>query len=322
MERICSIVITKRGTRTEGAHAISNIAPPSSVLAAARLLQLAAAAEQLLTHPVAEAIVEQAQAQGIALLPRDDWDDSVGLGVTAHIEGHTITVGSERFLQQQAVMWNGWINPQAGALSLIYVACDGEFIGTLAYTDPLRRESSRLIHLLQQEFGLELHLLTGDNPQRAAQVAQTLGIPDDKVYAEAFPDQKAKIVRDLHRSGRTVAFVGDGLNDSVALAYADVSVSFERGADVARETADVVLMNNDLLELLEAIAIARQTRDLIEQNIALVVVPNLVALGLATTAGLSPLIATVIHNGSAIAAGLNSLRPLFQHEFTPNLIID
>ncbi|MEM6434110.1 MAG: heavy metal translocating P-type ATPase [Cyanobacteria bacterium P01_D01_bin.115] len=322
LAEVDTIVFDKTGTLTEGTLAIANIAPLSSDISAARLLQLAASAEQHLTHPVAEAIVEQAQAQGIPLLPRDDWDYSVGLGVTAQIEGHTITVGSERFLQQQAVMWNGWINPQAGALSLIYVACDGEFIGTLAYTDPLRRESSRLIHLLQQEFGLELHLLTGDNPQRAAQVAQTLGIPANKVYAEAFPDQKAKIVRDLHRSGRTVAFVGDGLNDSVALAYADVSVSFERGADVARETADVVLMNNDLLELLEAIAIARQTRDLIEQNIALVVVPNLVALGLATTAGLSPLIATVIHNGSAIAAGLNSLRPLVQHEYTPNLVID
>ena len=151
LAEVDTIVFDKTGTLTEGTLAIANIAPLSSDLSAARLLQLAASAEQHLTHPVAEAIVEQAQAQGIPLLPRDDWDYSVGLGVTAHIEGHTITVGSERFLQQQAVMWNGWINPQAGALSLIYVACDGEFIGTLAYTDPLRRESSRLIHLLQQE---------------------------------------------------------------------------------------------------------------------------------------------------------------------------
>jgi len=176
--------------------------------------------------------------------------------------------------------------------------------------------------VFQRQFGLDLHLLTGDNPQRAAQVAAELGIPADRVYSEAFPDQKAKIVRDLHRAGRTVAFVGDGLNDSVALAYADVSISFERGADIARETADVVLMNNNLLELLEAIAIARETRDLIEQNIALVVLPNLLALGLASTAGLNPLIATAIHNGSAIAAGLNSLRPLVTHEFVPNAVIE
>jgi Cu2+-exporting ATPase len=113
-----------------------------------------------------------------------------------------------------------------------------------------------------------------------------------------------------------VAFVGDGLNDSVALAYADVAVSFEQGSEIARETADVVLMNNNLLDLLEAISIARQTRNLIDQNIALVVVPNLAALGLASSVGLNPLVATAIHNGSAIAAGINSLRPLVEHQMT------
>jgi len=137
----------------------------------------------------------------------------------------------------------------------------------------------------------------------------------DITYAQAFPDEKARIVRELHRVGRTVAFVGDGLNDSVALAYADVSISFAHGSDIARETADVVLMDNNLLDLLEAIAISHQTRNLIDQNIALVVAPNLMALGLASTIGLNPLVATAIHNGSAIAAGVNSLRPLVEHQF-------
>ncbi|NEP04855.1 MAG: HAD-IC family P-type ATPase, partial [Okeania sp. SIO4D6] len=153
-----------------------------------------------------------------------------------------------------------------------------------------------------------------DNEVRAKMVATELKIPESQVHAEAFPDQKAAIVRELRRTGKTVAFVGDGLNDSVALAYADVSVSFENGSDVARETADVVLMNNNLSSLLEAIAIAKQTKHLIEQNTVMVVGPNLVALGLASTVGLHPLIATVVHNGSAIAAGLNSLRPLVQHQ--------
>jgi Cu2+-exporting ATPase len=184
----------------------------------------------------------------------------------------------------------------------------------IQYADPLRPESHRLIQRLQQTYGIEVHLLTGDNTHRASQVAEVLGIPTEQVYAEAFPEQKARVVRHLHRSGRTVAFVGDGLNDSVALAYADVSVSFAQGSEIARETADVVLMNNNLLDLLEAIAIARQTRVLIDQNTTLVVVPNLVALGLATTVGLNPLVATAIHNGSAIVAGINSLRPLVQHQ--------
>ncbi|MGP1387218.1 MAG: heavy metal translocating P-type ATPase [Thainema sp.] len=322
LAEIDTIVFDKTGTLTEGRIAIADVSPVPHTLSPERLLQLAASAEQRLTHPVAEAVVNHAQQQGLSLLPRDDWDYIVGFGVTAQIEGHTVLVGSERFLHQQQVDWNGWTNPKASILSQIYVACDGRFAGTLGFTDPLRPESTRLVHMLQRQFNLELHLLTGDNPQRAAQVADELSIQPEHVYAEAFPDQKAQIVRDLHRAGRTVAFVGDGLNDSVALAYADVSVSFERGADIARETADVVLMNNNLLELLEAIAIARETRDLIEQNIALVVVPNLVALGLASTAGLNPLVATIIHNGSAIAAGLNSLRPLVTHKFLPNAIIE
>ena len=316
-----TIVFDKTGTLTQGTIAISDICPVPETLSSERLLQLAAAAEQHLTHPVADAIVQYAQQQGIPLPSRGDWDYSVGFGVTAQIDGHTVLVGSERFLRQENVDWSIGATTTADSFSQIYIACDGRFVGAIGYTDPLHPESDRLVHLLQSEFGLELHLLTGDNPQRAAQVAQELGIPPQRVYSEAFPDQKAKIVCDLQRAGRTVAFVGDGLNDSLALAFADVSVSFEQGADIARETADVILMNNHLLELLEAMAIARQTRDLIEQNIALVVAPNLLALGLATTTGLSPLVATIIHNGSAIAAGLNSLRPLVQHEFVPNSVI-
>lgn len=322
LAEVDTIVFDKTGTLTEGKIEITAISPLPPTLSPERLLQLAATAEQRLTHPVAEAIVQQAHQLGLPLLARGDWDYTVGYGVTAQVEGHCVLVGSERFLQQAQVGWPSWIAPVDEMRSQVYIACDGEFVGTLSYADPLRPESARLIHLLNREFGLDLHLLTGDNPQRAAQVAEELGIASQRVYAEAFPDQKAKIVQNLRRAGRTVAFVGDGLNDSVALAYADVSVSFERGADIARETADVVLMDNNLLELLEAIAIARETRDLIEQNIALVVAPNLFALGLATTAGLNPLVATLIHNGSAIAAGLNSLRPLVAHEFVPNSVIE
>ncbi|MGK7882088.1 MAG: HAD-IC family P-type ATPase, partial [Crocosphaera sp.] len=166
----------------------------------------------------------------------------------------------------------------------------------------------------QKNYDIEVNLLTGDNQTRATEVAEHLQIPLSNVHAEAFPEDKARIVRDLHNGGKTVAFVGDGLNDSVALAYADVSVSFENGSEIARDTADVVLMNNNLMDLLEAIAIAKATKSLINQNTLMVVAPNLAALGLATSVGLNPLLATLIHNGTAIAAGLNSLRPLVQHQ--------
>lgn len=313
LSEIDTIVFDKTGTLTRGEVVVVGIQTVAGRLLKHELLQLAASAEQRITHPLAEAIVVFAQDQGIEILPREHWEYSVGLGMKATIAGKTVLVGSERFLKQQDIDLEGF-SYSGEELSLIYVACDGQFQGVIQYADPLRPESSALITKLQQDWGISVHLLTGDNQERAMQVAHALNIPKTQVYGEAFPEQKAQIVRDLHRSGRTVAFVGDGLNDSVALAYADVSISFAHGSEVARETADVVLMNNNLNSILEAIAIARETRNLIDQNILLVVGPNLLALGLASTVGLNPLLATTIHNGTAIAAGLNSLRPLAQHQ--------
>ncbi|EDX87019.1 cadmium-translocating P-type ATPase [Synechococcus sp. PCC 7335] len=326
-----TIVFDKTGTLTQGQITVVDIQPFNDEAAsehhrqslnAAEILQVAASAEQRINHPVAAAIAQYAQAQNLPMLSREHWSYEVGLGIKAQIEGRSVLVGSERFLRQYGVDWAAdWtanvITPETAVDSLIYVACEGQFWGTIRYSDPLRSESTELIKRLHKEYGIKVYLLTGDNPQRAMQVANTLGISQPQVYAEAFPEQKAQIIQELHRAGRTVAFVGDGLNDSIALAYADVSVSFARGAEVARETADVVLMENNLLDFLEIIAISRQTQHLIEQNIGLVVLPNLIALGIATTQGLRPLIATGIHNGSAIAAGLNSLRPLLQHRLNP-----
>ncbi|MGI0493673.1 heavy metal translocating P-type ATPase [Alkalinema pantanalense CENA528] len=315
LAEVDTIVFDKTGTLTQGAISITGVRTVAGGLPADTILQLAAAAEQRLNHPVAEAIVQYAQQRHLKIPLRQEWSYEVGFGVRAQIENRQVLVGSHAFLQRAGVTGNlGLCADPDSHDSAIYIACDQQFQGVIQYTDPLRAESHRLIQTLQQVYQIEVYLLTGDNAQRANQVARELGIPSEQVYAEAFPEHKARVVRNLHRSGRTVAFVGDGLNDSVALAYADVSVSFEHGSEIARETADVVLMNNNLLDLLEAIAISQQTRALIDQNTTLVVAPNLIDLGLATTVGLNPLAATAIHNGSAIAAGLNSLRPLLQHQ--------
>ncbi len=317
-----TIVFDKTGTLTQGNISVVGVKTISGRMSAKDVIKYAAASEQRITHPVAESIVRYAQEQNIEIPPRVDWNYEVGLGIRAEIEGQKVLVGSGRFMTQEGISLEGLDQPDtenspenSAWMSLIYVACNGQLQGAIQYADPLRPESLELIEELQNRYGMEIHLLTGDSRQRADLVAEELNIPPKRVHAEAFPEQKAKIVRDLHRSGRTVAFVGDGLNDSVALAYADVSVSFEDGSDVARETADIVLMNNDISSLLQAIAISKETRNLIDQNTLLVVAPNLIALGLASAIGLNPLIATVIHNGSAIAAGLNSLRPLVQHQF-------
>jgi Cu2+-exporting ATPase len=328
LAEVDTVVFDKTGTLTQGQLTVVGIQTVPGKMSAEQMLTLAAAAEQRIAHPVAEAITHYAQSHNLTIPRRGEWNYEVGLGIRATIEEREVLVGSDRFLIQEGISLdcletrtfplNHLCDLEAKSVnsswvSLIYVAYDGEFQGVIKYADPLRRESPALIESLQAS-GREIHLLTGDNQQRAKIVAEKLNIPLDRVHAQAFPEQKAAIVRDLKLAGKTVAFVGDGLNDSVALAYADVSVSFANGSDIAREIADVVLMNDDLSTLTEALNLACETKKLIEQNTLLVVAPNLMALGLATTVGLNPLIATVVHNGSAIAAGLNSLRPLVKHQ--------
>ncbi|WP_425461547.1 heavy metal translocating P-type ATPase [Hyella patelloides] len=328
LAEVDTVVFDKTGTLTQGQLTVVGIQTIPGRMSAEQVLALAAAAEQRITHPVAEAINNYAQSQNIDIPRRQQWNYEVGLGIRATVEDKEVLVGSDRFLSQENISLADWEtraiplrhlcdleqkSATSAWLSLIYVACDGEFQGVIKYADPLRDESPALIQSLQVS-GKKIHLLTGDNHQRAKIVAEELNIPLSQVHAQAFPEQKAAIVRELKLAGKTVAFVGDGLNDSVALAYADVSISFANGSDIAREIADVVLMDNDLASLAQALNIATETKKLIEQNTLLVVAPNLMALGLASTVGLNPLIATIIHNGSAIAAGLNSLRPLVQHQ--------
>ena len=308
--KVDTFIFDKTGTLTQGDIAVVCVKTVNG-MSGDRVLQLAASAEQRLTHPLASALVRYAEAQDVAILSRDEWNYEVGLGVRAIIDGQTVLVGSKRFLEKEGICLQSLYeeHPDLQTGSLIYVASDGELRGVVQYTDPLRPESKEVIETLQ-EMGMEVHILTGDNWKRAKSAAAKLHIPEDCIHAEAFPETKATVVRELHESGRTVAFIGDGINDSAALAYADLSISFGNGSDIARETADVVLMRNDLQGLVEAIALAHQSMGLIHQNTAIVAVPNLTGLVLAGTVGLNPLAATVINNGSSVIAGVNGLRPL------------
>ncbi|MGK7876984.1 MAG: heavy metal translocating P-type ATPase [Xenococcaceae cyanobacterium] len=310
LAQVDAVVFDKTGTLTQGDVVVAGVRTVNGA-APKRLLELAATAEKRLTHPVASAVVRYAQAQGVQDLERGEWEYQVGLGVRAEIDGEQVKVGSDRLMSQEGISLEPFYQeyPDFQDASSIYVASNGQLLGAIQYTDPLRPETKATILALQAQ-GVDIHILTGDHRHRALTVAKELGIASDNIHAEAFPEQKATIVSQLHELGKTVAFVGDGINDSAALAYADVSVSFGDGSEVARETADVVLMENDLESLVKAIALAKQTRQLIEQNTSLALIPNVAALSFATTVGLHPLLAAVVHNGSAIAAGVNGLRPL------------
>ncbi|GAB1544576.1 heavy metal translocating P-type ATPase [Scytonema sp. NUACC21] len=310
LAEIDTIVFDKTGTLTRGEAAVVGIECLNPHTSTTRVLQLAASAEQRLTHPVAEAVVRYAEEQKIEIPSRSKWEYQLGLGVQAEIDGETVYVGSERFLRQAGVAMEQLDGEQQQATSMIYVGSNGQLQGRIKYSDVLRSESREVIETLLTVEGVEVHMLTGDNRHTASAVAAELGISPAHTHAEAFPEQKATVVRELHEQGKTVAFVGDGINDSPALAYADVSVSFANGSEIARETADVVLMQNDLHGLLEAIEIARKAKQLIRQNTGLIAVPNLAALIVAVLFGLNPLAATMVNNGSTIVAGVNGLRPV------------
>ncbi|NEO29661.1 MAG: heavy metal translocating P-type ATPase [Symploca sp. SIO3C6] len=318
LEQLCqvdAIVFDKTGTLTQGNVSIVDIKTVGPEITPQQVLEIAAALEQRITHPVAEAVMRYAKLQGVRVLPRGEWEYQVGFGIRGQIEGHNVLVGSDRFLQQAGVsleqLYRTHPELKRKSYPTIYVASNGQLQGALQYTDPLRPESRQVIAQLRTALGAQIHMLTGDNRQRATIVARELAIEPEYIHAEAFPEHKAEVVQRLHDQGKTVAFVGDGLNDSAGLAYADVSVSFQDGSDVARETADVVLMKNDLRGLTEAIAIARYAKQIIDQNTGIVAVPNLSGLALAATVGLHPMAATLFNNGSSVIAGMNGLRPIF-----------
>ncbi len=309
-----TVVFDKTGTVTRGQPTVIGVEGMTQGMPALEVLALAASAEQRLTHPVAEAVVRYAEERGVKPRRRRSWHYDIGLGVRARVDGRTVLVGSDRLMEREGVDLARFASPaqRAKGLSRIFVASDGELRGSMAYADPSRPESRAVISGLRGMHGMEIHLLTGDKRPAAESVADELGIEQARTHAELFPEDKARVVRELRAAGRNVAFVGDGVNDLPALAYADVSVSFGGATDVARETADVVLMDDDLRGLPDAIAMAREAMRLSRQNIGIVAGTNLVALGLATAGALGPVSAAVIHNGCTIVAGANGLRPLVQ----------
>jgi len=304
-----AMVFDKTGTITEGHPAVLGVHSVKSGLCAEEVLALAATADQRLSHPVAEAIVRYAGEAGVTPGRRGHWTYDIGLGVRAEIAGQQVLVGSDRLLERERVDMSA-ATPVADSQSRIYVAAGGHLAGVIDYADPIRGEAERVVGALRDLHGMEIHLLTGDKTETAHAVGRRLGIDAANVHGELFPEDKATVLQRLHAEGRRVAFVGDGINDLPALAYADVSISFGGATAVARETADVVLIEDNLHALPAAVAAARQAMRLVHQNIAIVGTINLAALTIATTTGLSPTTAAAVHNGSTVLAALNGLRPL------------
>jgi heavy metal translocating P-type ATPase len=304
-----TVVFDKTGTLTLGRPEVVDIIPHGSA-SAEEVLTLAAAAEQRFTHPIARAIVRAARDRGLAIPERERSTYAIGLGVEATVGQRTVHTGCERFMRTEGVdirqTESALARLDGASVSPVFIAVDRELVGLLVYADP--QEAPGVVQALRDRGIGEVAMLTGDRPAVARRVARNLGI--DRHLAEVLPAEKLEFIKALQDAGRTVAMVGDGVNDSAALAQADVGIAVRGGVDIARETAHVVLLEGNLWKIPRAVDIARESMGLIRQNWDLVFYPNTLALALALGGFIGPVGATLISNGSGIAAGLNALRPL------------
>jgi len=318
MERLAeadTILFDKTGTLTRGHPEVVEIVSYQRRIDERRLIGLAAAAESRLTHPVADAVRAKAEAYAADVPLCQEPRYRLGLGVEGEVDGHYIHVGSERFLRENSIdvkkAAGDRIRFEMKGCSCLYVAIDGKLSALLPYADQIRPEAATIVERLYALGIKDAIMMTGDNAVVAKAVGEELGLT--RQYADMMPSDKADIVRQLQREGRVVAMVGDGINDSPALSFADIGIAMKHGAEVTQESADVVLMEDSLWKMVEAIEISRDAVGLIKQNYGVVVALNTLALGLALPGGLvSPSLTAVISNGSAILASVNGMRPLLK----------
>jgi heavy metal translocating P-type ATPase len=314
LAEVDTVVFDKTGTLSHGTpHVVETLSYSDSIDANA-LLALAVAAETHLKHPVAEALRCKASELGLSIPPCDATEYRIGLGVEGQVDRYYLHVGSERFLTQQGILTDRCRNDRARfderGCSCLYVAIDGAVAGLIAYEDQLRPEAPLVIEALHALGVRNTIMLTGDNAAVARAVGRRLGLSQQ--IAEMMPTDKVDAIRRLQSEGKVVAMVGDGINDSPALTYADVGIAMKHGAEITQESANVVLMEDSLWKVVKALEISRGAVTLIKQNYAIVAIMNIGALGLAIPSLVAPEITALISNGSAILASLNGIRPLLR----------
>jgi Cu2+-exporting ATPase len=275
-----AIALDKTGTLTEGRPALTDVQPVG--FDEAELLRLIASGERGSEHPLAHAIVEGAEARGLQLSEAGEFDAIPGHGLAATVDGRQLLIGNSRLLESRDVSPDGLVE-QAAQLAAegktaMLVAIDGRPAGVVAAADQIKPSAHAAIAGLKG-LGLEVAIISGDNRRTAEAVAARLGI--DRVFAEVLPADKADYVKRLQREGKRVAMVGDGVNDAPALAQADVGIAIGAGTDVAIETANVILMRSDPIDIAAAMRLSRATVRKMKQNLAWASVYNVAAIPIA-----------------------------------------
>jgi len=317
--RIQTIIFDKTGTLTEGKPAVTDIvvfAPgKTSGFDQARLLQVAAVAEADSEHPLAHTLVEEAEARQLGVLPYSQFKAIAGGGVQAVVENRPVLIGTPKLLADHGIQLAPSEHEQVNTLqtqgkTAMVVAQDAQAVGVIAVADRIRPTSQEAIAELQA-LGIQVAMLTGDNERTAQAVGKEVGIT--RVFAEVLPAEKARYVKQLQSEGRFTAMVGDGINDAPALAQADLGIAIGAGTGVAIETAEVVLMRSDPLDVLAAIRLSKATVTKMKQNLFWAAIYNLIAIPIA--AGvlyplgilLSPAVGALAMSASSITVATNAV---------------
>ena len=307
--RINTVVLDKTGTITKGQPAVTGMVVLKDGLSEKELLRLAASVEKGSEHPLGEALVAEAGNQALELADPQQFKAVAGLGVSAVVAGKKVSVGNLRMMEQQNIpagkVKDELARLQAKAQTAVLIAVNDELAGIISISDPIKEESQKAVKLLQG-MGLEVVMLTGDNLATAKSIASQVGITS--LMAEVLPGEKADKVKSLQQQGKTVAMVGDGVNDAPALAQADVGLAIGTGTDVAVATAAVTLMSGDLRAVARAITLSRRTLKTIRQNLFWAFFYNVILIPVAAMGLLNPMLAAGAMAFSSVFVVSNSLR--------------
>ena len=321
LRSVGTVVLDKTGTVTRGKPAVTDIvvatrADGSPAMSEKSLLKLAAALERSSEHPLAEAIMAECEARGIVARMVEDFAAVPGRGVTAREGQNVIAAGNVRLMNELGVTVPAGLTEQFAAegKTPLFFAKNGELVGTIAVADEVKETSAGAIAALRK-LGVDVRMLTGDNRVTAEAIARRVGLTSEQVIADVLPADKERHVRELQDAGGKVAMVGDGINDSPALARADVGLAIGTGADIAKEGADVVLMHSDLMDVARAIELSRATIRNIKQDLFWALFYN--GIGIPLAAGvffpltgwqLSPMFGAAAMSLSSVCVVSNALR--------------
>jgi Cd2+/Zn2+-exporting ATPase/Cu+-exporting ATPase len=304
--RVDTIVLDKTGTLTFGRPEVQTVVPADGISPDA-VLEAAAIAELRSEHPLGKAIVTYARTKGRTVPEPEDFNYTPGRGIVARSYGAVLLVGNQALMKEHGVAVPPTLSVGMEAASEILVARDGQLLGKIIVADTIRPEAKGAIAALAR-MRMRTILLTGDTQAVAEAVASTLAIGE--IAADLLPEDKLSRVKDLVAQGCVVAMLGDGINDAPALTEANVGVAMGSGTDVARESADVVLLGNDLARFVDTVRIARRTRRIIWENFSGTIAVDTIGIVLASLGFLNPLLAAFIHVASELVFILNSARLL------------